>query len=133
MNASRERRAPPVRIGGIRPVRSTGRSRVESVREVVPRASWAGSDEVDRLASPSAGPDASVEWAQHLAHLQRARDDLPEPDATIIRLHYDGGMPLAQVARTLGLTLGRVRHVHARGIAHLGDAMHRAVGGDEES
>jgi RNA polymerase sigma factor FliA len=80
-------------------------------------------DEVASLPSPCLSPADSVGCAQFLRHLLCARDALGEPDATVIRLHYDSGMSLACIARMLTVTLGRVRHVHARALAKLRDVM----------
>ncbi len=95
------------------------------------RASRVASDECARLASPGTSPQAYLECAEFLAYLLRARNTLLDPEATVIRLHYDGGIPLAQVARSLGLTLGRVRHLHARGLSQIHDTMREDVAGGD--
>jgi Sigma-70, region 4 len=52
----------------------------------------------------------------------------------VIRLCYDEGMSLACVARALNYTLGRVRHVHTRGLARLLNSMRgRLADGDVDS
>ena len=97
------------------------------------RAYRVASEECARLASPGASPQTYIECAEFLAFLLRARDTLPDPEATVIRLHYDGGISLAQVARSLGLTLGRVRHLHARGLSRIQETMREDVaGGDSQ-
>ena len=105
-----------------------------AVQEAIPptfRGVW---EDPTALPSPTASPEAYISCAQFLLHLQRACEGLPEPDATIMRLHYDVGMSFARVARTLDLTLGRIRHVHARGLTRIQDEMCKAVaGGDTTS
>jgi hypothetical protein len=48
----------------------------------------------------------------------------------VIQLRYDAGMSLAGVARTLDLTLGRIRHVHAKGLTVLRDHMQQCASDD---
>jgi RNA polymerase sigma factor FliA len=104
------------------------------VQSTIPQLSRVSGDEVGAVASLGASPEEYVECAQFLNHLRRAREALSEPDATVIRLHYEAGLSLAQVARILELTLGRVRHLHARGLACLHDTMRdEAAGGDAAS
>ncbi|MEO8554145.1 MAG: sigma-70 family RNA polymerase sigma factor, partial [Kofleriaceae bacterium] len=79
--------------------------------------------EVAKLPSPSLSPASRVEEAQQLAQLERARATLPEREATMLRLHYDVEMSLAEIARSLELTLGHVRHVHAAALARLRAAL----------
>jgi DNA-directed RNA polymerase specialized sigma24 family protein len=75
-----------------------------------------------------------MECAEFLVCLVQARDLLADPEATVIRLHYDDGVPLAQVARSLGLTLGRVRHLHGLGLSRIEEVMRGDVaGGDLQS
>lgn len=105
-----------------------------AIVEAASRVSRVPSEECARLASPDASPQAYMECAEFLVCLLRARETLADPEATVIRLHYDGGIPLAQVARSLGLTLGRVRHLHGRGLSRIQDTMRGAVaGGDLQS
>ena len=97
------------------------------------RASLVASDECARLESPAASPEVYAECAEFLVYLLRARDTLPDLEATVIRLHYDGGISLAQVARSLELSLGRVRHLHSRGLSLIQDTMREDVaGGDSQ-
>jgi RNA polymerase sigma factor for flagellar operon FliA len=102
-----------------------------TVQHAAKRSSQVGSDELGALASPCASPQTHVECAQLLTSLSHARDVLPEPDATVIRLCYDAGMSLACVARSLGYSLGRVRHIHARGLAMLLASMRGDLADDE--
>jgi RNA polymerase sigma factor FliA len=91
------------------------------------------SEDCRRLESPGGSPHTYVECAEFLALLLRARDTLPDLEATVIRMHYDDGIALAQVARSLGLTLGRVRHLHGRGLSLIQEAMREDVaGGDSQ-
>jgi RNA polymerase sigma factor for flagellar operon FliA len=80
--------------------------------------------DVATLQSPSTSPAVQVERAQGLALLMRAREVLPEPEASVIRLHYDAGMSSAKIAETLGLTVAEVSQLHASGVAMLQARLH---------
>jgi RNA polymerase sigma factor FliA len=96
------------------------------VQDAAQRSRTAG-DEVARLASPYPSPADFVGCAQFLQHLLCAREALGEPDATVLRLRYDSGVSLACIARTLEVTLGRVKHVHGRGLAKLREMMSDSI------
>lgn len=49
----------------------------------------------------------------------QARDTLASSEAEVIRLHYDHGMSLAEVAASLGLAERKVIQLHARGLTRL--------------
>lgn len=98
---------------------------VQSAGARVVRASC---DEVLGLPAPGASPEARVAGAEVLLHLLRACDTLTFGEAAIIRLRYEVGLSLAQIARTSELTLGRVRHLHATALARLRAAMPAAAG-----
>ncbi len=105
---------------------------VTAIRSAGERTIRVTGDEAAMIPCPNASPEARVECSQFLVKLARARAVLPARQAAIIRLRYDLGFSLAQIARTLDLTLGRVRHVHAVGISKLRQALRDDdAGGDE--
>jgi RNA polymerase sigma factor for flagellar operon FliA len=103
---------------------------IQKARERTHRAS---SDEAAALPSLDISPAAKLENAESLSDLSRALDALSEIEATVIALRYDAGMSLARVARTLELTLGRIRHIHAKGLTRLRDQMKQSETGTCES
>jgi RNA polymerase sigma factor for flagellar operon FliA len=76
-------------------------------------------DEVDTLSSPGASPEGQLACAELLAELAQARAALPVHEATIINLRYDLGLSLAEIARTLCVTVDRVKRLHSMGVARL--------------
>ena len=84
-------------------------------------------DHVASLPSPDASPEAQLACAQFVMFLERAREALSALEALVVGLHYDGGVPLAEIARASELTLGRVRHAHATALARMRDTLRERV------
>jgi RNA polymerase sigma factor for flagellar operon FliA len=89
------------------------RSEVERIAERLPRRvrrREEGVDGLERVASPSPGPEREAEAREEgrerqrlLELLGRAVGRLPDPDRLVIRLRIEEGMSIADIARGLGL------------------------------
>ncbi len=96
---------------------------VATVQRAGERRTQVGIEDAESLPAPGASPEAHAAGAQFLRYLSRARETLPHHEANVIRLHYDVGMSLAEIARTLELSLARVRSLHTAGLATLRQRM----------
>lgn len=72
-------------------------------RRLRPQASLDEALEVPERGGPQAGTGPDVE------RLQKALGDLSPRDRAVLSLRYDQGLPLADIARTIGLKLGAVK------------------------
>lgn len=78
----------------------------------------AAAAEIEREAR-SPGAYESLAWTETVQRLAAALDTLPEPETTIIRLHYLEGLEFARIADTLSLSRGRVSQIHASALQRL--------------
>ena len=69
-----------------------------------------------------------LEMAQQKRKVLLARGELGGVEADVIRLHYDQGMSIPQIAAQLGLPERKVMQVHARGVSRLRDIVGRSAG-----
>lgn len=68
----------------------------------------------------------TLAWTQARVLLRKRVDELPEPERSVIRQHYQNDMLFAQIALMLGLTRGRVSQLHKSALTKLRKTM-RAV------
>ena len=54
----------------------------------------------------------SLVWQETVEAVRTVVDELPERERFILRGHYEGAMGFDQLARTLGITKGRVSQIH---------------------
>ncbi len=81
---------------------------------------------VEEIADPRPGPDRAVETRERLSRVRRALARLPEKQRRVILLANVEGLPLREVAETLGLNLNTVKTLLRRG--RLGIARRLAEG-----
>lgn len=67
--------------------------------------------------TPSAFDSAA--WNQFSKALNTKLSSLPQKERRVIELHYQQGLPFAQIATLLGLSRGRISQIHAQGLARL--------------
>jgi len=74
-----------------------------------------GQDVADR------GPDPydSLAWRETQAILVAEVARLPDAEASVLRQHYDHGLPFAQVAQLMGLSRGRISQLHRAALERL--------------
>ena len=65
----------------------------------------------------------SLAWRETRALLAERVDDLPEPERTVIRQHYQNDLLFAQIAVMLGVSKGRVSQLHKAALARLRKSM----------
>lgn len=73
----------------------------------------------EHRADPRPSPYDSLAWRETQALLRRELADLPEPEAIVVRQHYDHGLPFVQVAQLMGLSRGRVSQLHRAALERL--------------
>ena len=108
---------------------STGKSATEQLSELVTELALglmldAGEREAPN--GPTGRPDNgfdSLAWRQTQALLHSRVDDLPEPERSVIRQHYQNDLLFTQIAAMLGLTRGRVSQLHKSALAKLRKSM----------
>lgn len=61
----------------------------------------------------------SLAWREAQAILHREIVNLPEQEATVVRQHYDHGLPFAQIAQLLNLSRGRISQLHRAALERL--------------
>lgn len=61
----------------------------------------------------------SLAWREAQAILHREIVNLPEQEATVVRQHYDHGLPFAQVAQLMNLSRGRISQLHRAALERL--------------
>ena len=77
----------------------------------------------DSIVSREDGPAEAVEARLSRADLKRAMATLTEEQQNVIALRFGYDMPIQEVARTLGKTVGAVKQLQARAIAALARRM----------
>jgi len=64
-------------------------------------------------------PYDSLAWRETQAILLSEIARLPLPEASVVRQHYDHGLPFAQVAEVMGLSRGRISQIHRAALERL--------------
>lgn len=62
-------------------------------------------------------------WRETRALLQKRVEQLPEPEQSVIRHHYQHDLLFTQIAAMLGLSQGRVSQIHKAALARLRKSM----------
>ena len=85
------------------------------------RASWIRLPTQEMRTIPSELPELQdvLEVAEQRQKIAKARANLAGTEAEVIRLHYDHGMSLAEIAASLGLAERKVIQLHSRGLTRL--------------
>jgi RNA polymerase sigma factor for flagellar operon FliA len=65
----------------------------------------------------------SLAWRETKALLSQRVDELPEPERSVVRHHYQHDMLFTQIAGLLGLSKGRVSQIHKSALARLRKSM----------
>lgn len=65
----------------------------------------------------------SLAWRETRVMLQQRVEQLPEPERSVIRHHYQHDLLFAQIAAMLGLSKGRVSQIHKAALAKLRKSM----------
>jgi len=55
--------------------------------------------------------------------LHRRVTDLPEPERSVVRQHYQHDLPFAEIATMLGLSRGRISQLHKSALGKLRKSM----------
>ncbi len=76
----------------------------------------------DLAGRPENGFD-SLAWRETRALLHQRVEQLPEPERSIVRHHYQHDLLFAQIAAMLGLSKGRVSQLHKAALARLRKSM----------
>lgn len=76
----------------------------------------------DLAGRPENGFD-SLAWRETRALLYQRVEQLPEPERSIVRHHYQHDLLFAQIAAMLGLSRGRVSQLHKAALTRLRKAM----------
>jgi RNA polymerase sigma factor for flagellar operon FliA len=76
----------------------------------------------DLAGRPENGFD-SLAWRETKALLSQRVDQLPEPEQSVIRHHYQHDLLFTQIAAMLGLSQGRVSQIHKAALARLRKSM----------
>lgn len=74
------------------------------------------------IGRPDNGFD-NLAWRQTQALLRQRVDDLPEPERSVIRQHYQHDLLFAQIAAMLGVSRSRVSQMHGSALARLRKSM----------
>jgi RNA polymerase sigma factor for flagellar operon FliA len=61
----------------------------------------------------------SLAWREMQVLLHQRVADLPEPERSVIRQHYQHDLPFSQVAELLGLSRGRISQLHKSALGKL--------------
>lgn len=61
----------------------------------------------------------SLAWADTVRRLAAAVESMPDPEGTVIRLHYLEGLEFARIADTLSLGRSRIAQIHAAALQRL--------------
>ncbi len=74
-----------------------------------------------RIEKQARSPNAyeSLAWADTLERLATAVGSMPDPEGTVIRLHYLEGLEFARIADTLCLGRSRIAQIHAAALKRL--------------
>ncbi len=65
----------------------------------------------------------NLAWRQTQSLLHQRVEDLPEPERTVIKQHYQNDLRFAQIATMLGLSRGRIAQLHKVALGKLRKAM----------
>ncbi len=79
--------------------------------------------EAASLAGRSDNGFDTLAWRETQALLSLRVTDLPEPEQTVIRQHYQNDLLFAQIATMLGVSKGRVSQLHKAALARLRKSM----------
>lgn len=89
----------------------------------------AGGELASLLRDPACeDPVGSAEWEETRLLLQRAIEDLPAPERTVIDLYYAEELLLREISEVLGVTESRVSQIHTRALYRLNRALSAALG-----
>ncbi|MBI4345580.1 MAG: sigma-70 family RNA polymerase sigma factor [Elusimicrobia bacterium] len=66
-------------------------------------------EEAERAVDPAASPEAGAARAADAAEVRRAVDGLSASDRALLALRYDEGLPVSEIAATLGVRQGAVK------------------------
>ncbi len=84
-----------------------------------------------QLLAVQMGPEQALvavqEWSRLRGTLAEARKDLPARDTEILRLRYDEGHKLVDVAEMLGMKYGTAKRYHHDALLRLGERLRKLV------
>jgi RNA polymerase sigma factor FliA len=107
----------------------SSRSATDELAELVTELALGLMMEAENKAAPSDMTGRSdngfdtLAWRETQALLQQRVEELPEPERSVIRQHYQNDMVFAQIATMLGLTRGRISQLHKAALVKLRKSM----------
>jgi RNA polymerase sigma factor FliA len=124
-----KRRVERERIGSLVPSRDGKESAMEQLSDLVTELAIALMLDLEERADHSAmagrpenGFD-SLAWRETKVLLRQRVDELPEPERSVVRHHYQQDMLFSQIACLLGLSKGRVSQIHKAALTRLRKSM----------
>jgi RNA polymerase sigma factor for flagellar operon FliA len=104
-------------------------SAIEQLAELVTELAFGLMLAAEERAAPNAisgGPDNgfdSLAWRETQVVLHRRVTELPEPERSVVRQHYQQDLPFAEIADMLGLSRGRISQLHKSALGKLRKSM----------
>lgn len=105
------------------------KSAVEQLAELVSELAFGLMLAAEERGAPNAisgGADNgfdSLAWRETKVVLHRRVTDLPEPERSVVRQHYQHDLPFAEIATMLGLSRGRISQLHKSALGKLRKSM----------
>jgi RNA polymerase sigma factor for flagellar operon FliA len=109
--------------------RTQASSAIEQLAELVTELAFGLMLAAEERAAPNAisgGPENgfdSLAWRETQVVLHRRVTELPEPERSVVRQHYQHDLPFAEIADLLGLSRGRISQLHKSALGKLRKSM----------
>ena len=100
-------------------VRERARASVVSLEEPLPNGAEQKLFVGDTLEDSESDVTVEIERDEQCRELERAVEDLPPQERTVIRRYYFRGEPLKDIKAELGVSESRVSQIHAHAVTHL--------------
>jgi len=124
-----QRRLERERLASLGGARADGRSALDALADMVAELALGlmldaeeRRDPGGLIGSPDSGFDC-LAWRETSVLLQRRVAELPEPEQTVIRQHYQNDLLFSQIATMLGLSKGRISQLHSSALEKLRKSM----------
>jgi len=123
-----KRRAERERLASVFQGHSEGRSAVETLDDIVTEIALGLLMDREAQVDPNQNNGfETLAWRETYAILSERVAELPEPERTIIRQHYQQDLLFTEIATMLGLSRGRVSQLHQSALHKLKRSMKALV------
>lgn len=123
------RRLERERLASLEPGEREAGSAIEQLAQLATELALALMLDMDERAAPgdlTGRPENgfdSLAWRETKALLHQRVDELPEPERSVVRHHYQHDLLFVQIAAMLGLSKGRISQLHKSALGRLRKSM----------